>query len=69
MDTATELFSPERKSYADACPRAQEEKDKLECRFQEALDYEEQETERRIAARNRKRVPPLRREVTTNRLR
>ena len=57
MDTAPALYSPS-ESYADACRRAREEKEETARRFQEALEFEEQETERRIAARNRKRAPP-----------
>lgn len=67
MDTAPELFTQE--SYADACRRAREEKEDLERHFQEAMAYEQREIDRMVTARNRKHVPPLRREAMTNRLR
>ena len=62
-NTAPELFSPDcEETYAAAC----REKEDLKRRFQEAIEYEHQDTQHTVAARNRKRVLPLRRVATTN---
>lgn len=79
MDTAPPLYTQE--SYADACRRkareelarewqaAREEKEADARAWDEALAEEQREIDRMVAARNRKRVPPLGHAVTTSRLR